>query len=152
MATLAELIAQYCADFGQDYPAIAARLNAATEVANPDAGKVTETVTPTPISLKALLSIVPPAEGATIYSKLPGFVDDLRNAIDNQDREYLGGLLNIAYAGGAISQQTAANLAPLLTATTTTTTTAPETIAGPSLAAAAGLGVVTERDVQAALN
>lgn len=150
--TLAELIKEYCADLGQDYPAIAARLNAPTEVQNPDAGKETTVITPTPITLKGLLAIVPPAEGATIYSKLPGFVDDLRNAIDNQDREYLGGLLNIAYAGGAISQQTAANLAPLLTATTTTTTTAPATIPGPSLAEAAKLGVVTAMGVQAALN
>lgn len=150
--TLAELIKDTCGDLGQDYPAIAGRLNAPTEVVNPDAGEVTTVTTPAPITLKGLLAIVPPAEGAAIYSKLPGFVDDLRNAIDNQDREYLGGLLNIAYAGGAISQQTAAGLAPLLTATVTATTTAPDTLPGPSLAEAAGLGVVTERDVQAALN
>ncbi len=152
MTTLAELIARHpeIAALRQNYPAIASALNAAKTIVNPDAGQTDTTTMPVPVTLKSLLSIVPPAEAAAIYSKLPGFVDDLRVAIDSQDREYLGSLLTIAVAGGAISAATADKLRPLLTATETVTNTAPATISGPSLAAAAGLGTVTASDVQAA--
>ncbi len=152
MATLRELIQQHAGNLGQNYAAIAAVLNAPTVVANPDAGKVTTDTVAVVITLKSLLAIVPPAEAAAIYSKLPGFVDDLRVAIDSQDREYLGSLLVIATVGGAISQATAAKLQPLLTATEAVTTIAPATIAGPSLAATQGLNTVTATDVQLVMN
>lgn len=150
MTTLAELIVTHCANM-TDYVAIAAVLNAPTTIDNPRAGEIDETVTPVAITLKGLLALVPAAEAAKIYG-LGGFVSDLKTAIDAGDREYMGYLLSVAVAGAAISAETAAALAPLLTATETTTTTQPATIAGLSLAQAAGLGTVTATQVQAALN
>ncbi len=148
---LAQLIADNpaIAAMGQQYPQMADALNAPTEVANKDAGKETTTTTPTPIMLKGVMALVPPAEGAKILER-PAFFDSLRDAIDANDREYLAYLLSVAVAGSYISANTAQALAPLLTATTTTTTTQPAKIPGPSIASAAGLGVVTAADVQAA--
>jgi hypothetical protein len=137
---LAELVAW------RVYPAIANALNEPTVIANPveAAPDVASDIT-----LKAIMAQVPPAEGAKIFG-LSGYVDNLRTAIDNDDRDYLGYLLQVALAAGAISAETAAKLAPMLTATTADPTWT-ATVAGPSLAAAAGLGVVTAADVQAAI-
>lgn len=144
MATLRELIAEHCPDL-TDYAAIAARLNATTSVENP----VKEpTLEPVPITLKTLLALVPATEAAKIYG-LGTFVTDLKVAIDDGDREYMGYLLSVAVAGAAISAETAGKLAPLLTATVEVAPDA--TIAGPSLAQVAGLGKVTAAQVQQAL-
>jgi len=150
MTTLRELIDLHCANM-TDYEQIAAILNAPTVIDNPRAGETDETVTPVAITLKGLLALVPAAEAAKIYG-LGGFVSDLKTAIDASDREYMAYLLSVAVAGAAISAETAAALAPLLTATETTTTTQPATIAGPSLAAAAGLGTVSSAQIQSVLN
>jgi hypothetical protein len=115
------------------YATLAATLNAPVTVANPTKEP---TVALAPITLKAMLS----------YTKLPGFVDDLRNAIDTQDREYLGKLLAIAVAGGAITAETAAKLAPLLSATTSTA--APATVDTPGIGATLGLPTLSAEDVQ----
>lgn len=143
--TLAELIAQHA--LTGTYPAIAALLNAPTVVANPvtEPGQVAADIT-----LKAVMAQVPPAEGAKVFA-LPSFVDNLKTAIDNDDREYLAYLLSVAVAATAISAATAAKLAPMLTATVADPTWTP-TIAGPSIAQAAGFGVVKAADVQAALH
>ncbi len=154
MSTLKELIEQHkdaLAAYGDDYEQIAALLNAPTVVANPAAGEKTETTTPTPITLKMLLALVPAAEAVKIYG-MGTFVDDLKTAIDAGDREYMAYLLSVAAAANAISAPTIAALTALLQATTTTETTQPDTIPGPSLASAAGLGRVSSADVQAALN
>jgi len=146
MSALSELITQHCAELGDNYPAIAERLNAATVVENPDKEPTTA---PVAITLKALLALVPAAEAAKIYG-LGTFVTDLKVAIDAGDREYMAYLLSVAVEGAAISAETAAALAPLLTATTSVAP--PATIAGPSLASAAGLGTVSAAEVQACLN
>ncbi len=149
MATLAQVIKANpsVAALRQNYPAIADALNAPTTITNPNAGKEAEITTPAAITLKGVMAIVPPAEGAKILER-PAFFDSLRDAIDANDREYLGYLLSVAVAGSYISANTAQALAPLLTATTTTTTTEPATVQGPSIAAAAGLGIVTAEQIQ----
>ena len=152
MTTLAELIAQHCADLGDNYTAIAARLNAPTTIDNPRAGETDETTTPVEITLKSVMAAVPVAEQVAIYKELPQLIPDLKAAIDGGDREYMAGLLQIAAAAQVISGDTIAALAALLAATDTTTTVQPATIAGPSLAQAAGLGTVTSAQVQAVMN
>lgn len=131
-----------------DYDAIAAKLNEPTVMANP------VTVAPqvaAPITLKGLMALVQPTEMVAVYQTLPAFVADLKSAIDNQDREYMAGLLVIAAAAGVIGAETQAALHGLLTATIADPAWTAE-VAGPSLAEAAGLGTVTAIDVQKALN
>ena len=146
MATLSELIAQHCADL-TDYEAIAARLNAPTTVPNPVAEAPP---VPHPPTLKEIYAIIPVAEAAAIYNK-PGLPADIRNAIDSGDPEYLAMMLAIVLEMQIISAQTATALAMLLQRTQPDPAWA-ATIAGPSLAAAAGLGTVTAAQVQGALN
>lgn len=151
MATLRELIAQHCADLGSDYPAIAARLNAPTEIDNPRAGEVeTTTVYPT-VTLPDVLAVVPSAERVKIRKDLPGFSEDVKGAIDSGNRDYMTTLIEDALTAQAISLQTATALSILL-APTEVESTQPDKIAGPSLAAAAGLGTVASAQVQAVLN
>lgn len=154
MMTLMQLIAEHASDLGDDYPAIAALLNAPTTIANPRAGEAGEIVTPVAITLDGLMALVPPAEAAAIYAKLPNLIANLQQAIDAGNRQWLGYLLQVAAdpTNGAISAQTAATLAPLLTATETVETVQPDTISGPSLAGAAGLAIVTAAQCQAVLN
>lgn len=145
--TLAELIAQHCADLGDDYPAIAARLNAPTTVANPvaEAPQV-----PHPPTLKEIYAAIPVVEAAAIYNKA-GLSADIRNAIDSGDGDYLAMMLAIVLELGIISAQTATALAMLLQRTQADPAWT-ATIAGPSIAAAAGFGTVTAAQVQAVLN
>lgn len=152
MTTLAELIAQHCADLGDDYQAIAARLNAPTTIANPRAGEVDTATELAPITLKSIMSTVPVAEQLAIYKSIPQLIPDLKAAIDAGDREYMAGLLQIAAADGSISAGAIAALTELLQATVTTETVQPATVAGPSLASAAGLGTITSAQVQSVLN
>ena len=126
----------------RQFAAIAAIINAPRTVPNPDT--MPRTV-PIRLTLKLVMGNVPAAEMVKAYS-LPGFVGDVKKAIDDQDREYLAVLLNIAVAAQAISIETAAKLQPLLIATETVTP--PETIDAPSLAEVLGIGVVTADDVQ----
>ena len=152
--TLAELIDQQGSasiDFAalmaaQDYPAIAATLNAPTVIDNP----VTEPATvPHPPTLKEIYAGIPVAEAAAIYNK-PGLSADIRNAIDSGDPEYLAMMLAIVLEMQIISAQTATALAMLLQRTQPDPTWT-ATIAGPSLAQAAGVGTVTAAQVQAVL-
>ncbi len=160
MTTLRQLIDQHCPNMG-DYEQIAAILNAPTTVDNPRAGEtdIETTATVVPITLKEVLAIVPSAERLKIRKQLPGYIDDVRRAIDANDADYMGVLIVDAATDGAISAETVAAFSALLaqteeerTVTTTTTTTQPATIAGPSLAAAAGLGTVTSARIQSVLN
>ncbi|MBP8291768.1 MAG: hypothetical protein KAX65_03275 [Caldilineaceae bacterium] len=146
MTTLAELIAAHANDLGDDYPAIAARLNAPTTIDNPQTEPATVAHPPT---LKDVLAIVPAAERVKIRA-LSGYVDDVRRAIDTQNALYMATLIEDALTAQAISAETAVALGALVQRTTTVTP--PATIAGPSLAAAAGLGTVTAAQVQAVLN
>ncbi len=147
MATLRQVIHANpsIAALKQNYPAIADALNAPTVVANP---VTSAPQVPINITLKAVMAQVPASEGVKIF-QLSGFVDNLKTAIDQDDRDYLGYLLQVALAANAISAGTAAKLVPMLTATEADPNYS-ATIAGESIAAAAGLGTVTAADVQAA--
>ena len=132
----------------QDYPAIADVLNAPTTIANPVA--VAPQV-PTQATLKQIMALVPAAEMVAVYKTMPQLIPDLRNAIDTGDRDYQAMLLTIAATATVISEATITKLQTLL-ATTQPDPAWSATVAGPSLAAAAGLGVVTPAMVQKALN
>ena len=147
MTTLRELIDQNCADLGDDYPAIAARLNAPTSEANPQTEPAQVAAPPT---LKEIYSLIPVAEAAAIYNKA-GLSADIRNAIDSGDPDYLQMMLAIVLEMDIISAQTATGLAMLLQRTMDDPTWS-DTIAGPSIAAAAGFGTITAAQVQAAMN
>lgn len=129
-----------------NYPAIADAGNQPTSEPNPEA----QGTVPAPVELKQVMALVPPAEMAKVY-RLPGFVDDLRRALDANDHEYMGTLMQIALADGAITAGTAAKLQPLLAATEPDPAWSP-TVPGPSAFAAAGFGVVSAADVQGALH
>ena len=151
--TLRELITQHAAP-GDTYEQIAAKLNAPTIVVNPRAGEIETTTVPTPITMDDITAIVPPEEAAIIYVKAPGLIANMQQAIDADNRGWLAYLLQTATSPeiGALSSGTVAALTELLQATTTTTETQPATLAGPSLAQAAGFGYVTSTMVQGALN
>ena len=131
----------------QRYSDIAVSLNLPSTVENPtkEAPQV-----PINITLKAVMAQVPVAEAVKIY-QLPGYVTDLKIAIDADDVEYLAYLLQVAVAAGAISEETAGKLAPMLTATVADPSYS-ATINGPSLAATYGFGVIEAANVQRALH
>lgn len=147
MTTLAELIAAHATDLGDDYPAIAARLNAPTSIDNP----VTEAPqVPHPPTLNEIYEAMPISEVAAIYNK-PGLSADIRNAIDSGVPEYLAMMLAIVVEMGIVGSDTALALAALLQRTRPDPSWS-ATIAGLSLAAAAGLGTITSAHVQAVMN
>ena len=148
MTTLKQLIKTHAAGLGDDYEAIAAKLNAPTTIPNPVA--VAPQV-PAPITLKQVMALIPPAEMVAAYKQMPQLIPDLRNAIDNRDRDYMFVLLTIAATGTIISAATVAKLQPLLAATVPDPNWT-ATIAGPSLAEAEGLKFVTAAMVQRATN
>ncbi len=128
-----------------NYPAVAEALNAAPMVDNPTPrGRV-----PAPVMLKQVMGLVPAAEMAKVY-RFPGFIDDLRRALDSNDHEYLGVLLQIALADTAITQATAAQLQPLLTAQVDDPAWAAQVPGQPRWQAAGLAGPVDAAQVQAA--
>jgi len=148
MATLKQLITANSTGITGNYEAIAARLNAPTTIANP------VTVAPqvaAPVTLKQIMALVPAAEMVQVYKVMPQLIPDLRNAIDNNDRDYMAALLTIAATATVISAATVAKLQTVLTATVPDPTWS-ATVAGPSLASAAGFGTVTPAMVQEELN
>lgn len=148
MATLKQLIMANSTGITGNYEAIAAKLNAPTSIANP------VTAAPqvaAPVSLKQVMALVPAAEMVQVYKVMPQLIPDLRNAIDNNDREYMAVLLTIAATSTVISAATVTKLQTLLGSTAPDPTWS-ATVAGPSLAAAAGLGTVTAAMVQRELN
>lgn len=148
MATLQQVIKAHptIAALRQNYPAIADALNAPTVQANLDAGKVTQV--PAPVTREDIIAAVAPADAWIIYSTAGGLKEDLFAAIDTDNHAWLTYLLSVAIASGKMSASTVTNLQALLVRATQST--APATIAGPSIAAAAGLGVVSASDVQTA--
>ena len=148
MATLKQLITANSTGITGNYEAIAARLNAPTSIANPV--KVAPQVAAS-IALKQIMALVPAAEMVQVYKVMPQLIPDLRNAIDNNDRDYMAVLLTIAATATVISAATVAKLQTLLGATVADPTWS-ATVAGPSLASAAGFGVITPAMVQAAVN
>jgi hypothetical protein len=86
-----------------------------------------------------------------VYNVLPQLIPDLRNAIDNNDRDYMAVLLTIAATATVISAATVTKLQAVLTATVPDPSWS-ATVAGPSLASAAGFGTVTAAMVQKELN
>ena len=148
MATLKQLIAANSTGITGNYEAIAARLNAPTTIANPVAAAPQVAA---PVSLKQVMALVPAAEMVQVYKQMPQLIPDLRNAIDNNDREYMAVLLTIAATATVISAGTVAKLQTLLGATEPDPAWT-ATVAGPSLASAAGFGVITPAMVQAAVN
>ena len=148
MTTLKQLIAQHATNLGDNYQAIAEKLNAPTSMANPVA---TAPQVAAPIALKQVMALVPAAEMVQVYKVMPQLIPDLRNAIDNNDRDYMAVLLTIAATATVISAATVAKLQTLLGATVADPTWS-ATVAGPSLASAAGFGVITPAMVQAAVN
>ena len=148
MTTLKQLIAQHATNLGDNYQAIADKLNAPTTIVNPVAAAPQVAA---PVSLKQVMALVPAAEMVQVYKIMPQLIPDLRNAIDNNDREYMAVLLTIAATSTVISAATVTKLQTLLGSTVPDPTWS-ATVAGPSLAAAAGLGVITAAMVQRELN
>ncbi len=148
MTTLKQLIAQHATNLGDNYQAIADKLNAPTTIVNPVAAAPQVAA---PVSLKQVMALVPATEMVQVYKQLPQLIPDLRNAIDNNDREYMAVLLTIAATSTVISAATVTKLQTLLGSTVPDPTWS-ATVAGPSLAAAAGLGTVTAAMVQKELN
>jgi hypothetical protein len=143
MATLREVLDSTPELAGLTYPEAAAWLNAAPEVPNPQP----QGTVPAPVTLAQVMALVPDAEAAKCY-RLPGLIEDMRRAMDGNNHAWLGKLLGIALADGAITQATAAQLQPLLTATVPDPAWA-ATVPGPARWAALGLsGPVSAADVQ----
>lgn len=145
---LKTLIKTHAANLGDNYQAIADKLNAPTTIANSVAAAPQVAA---PVSLKQVMALVPAAEMVQVYKVMPQLIPDLRNAIDNNDREYMAVLLTIAATSTVISAATVTKLQTLLGSTVPDPTWS-ATVAGPSLAAAAGLGTVTAAMVQRELN
>jgi hypothetical protein len=143
---LKDLIQAHCADLGDNYEAIAARLNAPSAISNPEPEPAIVPHSPT---LKEVLAVVPATERLAIRKRLPGFVDDVRRAIDTGDADYMAVLIQDAAVDGAIGAETVQALSGLV-ARTQPDPTWTAMVAGPSIAAHAGLGTVTARMVQAA--
>lgn len=155
--TLKELLTQHAdtlQNYGEDYEQIAAYLNAATVLDNPNAGQESTTETDAPITMDDITALVPPNEAAVIYVKAQGLIANMQQAIDAGNRAWLGYLLQTAASPtiGALSADTITALTGLLGKKVQQVTVQPATIPGPSLAATAGLGVVTSMQVQEAMN
>lgn len=148
MATLKQLIAANSTGITGNYEAIAAKLNAPTTIVNPVA---TAPQVASPVSLKQVMALVPATEMVQVYKQLPQLIPDLKSAIDTNDRDYMAVLLTIAATSTVISAATVTKLQTLLGSTVPDPTWS-ATVAGPSLASAAGLGTVTAAMVQRELN
>ena len=145
---LKTLIKTHAANLGDNYQAIADKLNAPTTIVNPVAAAPQVA---SQVSLKQVMSLVPATEMVQVYKVMPQLIPDLRNAIDNNDRDYMAVLLTIAATSTVISAATVTKLQTLLGSTVPDPTWS-ATVAGPSLASAAGLGTVTAAMVQRELN
>jgi hypothetical protein len=151
-ATLRALITQHCAALAaiENYPAIADALNAPTAVANPVKGapKV-----PKPLTLYDVFQAVAAAAPADLAKSkdIPDWmIDRAELAMQQEDRGAMANwLVSIGAAAGLTKAATDALAALLLLTIDDPTWTA--TVAGPSLAQTAGLGVLTPAHVQAAL-
>lgn len=147
--TLRELIEQekaQLAQFGDNYEAIAAALNAPTTVDNPN---TTPYEVANPPTLLEIYELVGDDTAAALYDHAT-LSADIRNAIDSGNQAYIQMMMRIAIKRGVLTLDQAQAVGDLLQRTQTVTP--PATIAGPSLAAAAGLGTVSSAQIQQAMN
>jgi hypothetical protein len=156
MDTLKQLIAEHAEslkNYGDNYVQIAAHLNAATSIDNPNAGQEQTTEVDAPITMDDVTALVPPEEAAIIYVKAQGLIANMQQAIDANNRVWLTYLLQTAASPtiGALSANTITALTGLLGKKVQQVTVQPDKVSGPSLASSAGLGVVTTMQVQEAM-
>lgn len=129
----------------QDYPALAALLNARATLPN----ATVQALIPKRLSLGDLLAAVSPQEALAVMS-LPNLPERTERAADANDRSTLATLVGLLAQAGELSPQSVQALSALMQQTEPDPTWQAE-IAGQSRAEALGLGVVSERDVQGAL-
>ena len=156
MTTLKQLVTQHCADLGTDYEAIAQRLNAQPTIDNPDAAEQVLR----PLSLEDVFGVIASLDNAeTEMPKLANLPDwAYRGAVAAMDERNSTSITNwlvtvskiCGFAPSTVQAMATAQAA--LMAATIDDPTWSATIAGPSPAAAAGLGTVTAAAVQAAVN
>lgn len=127
----------------QDYAGLAAEMNTATAVQNPEA----QQDKPKRHALLELFGAVQPSEALAIYN-VPDLKADLSRAADSNDTAAIAAYFQLIVGAGLLSVESQAAVAALL-AETEPDPIWTATIAGPSLAAAAGLPVVRPADVQA---
>lgn len=128
---------------GQDYPAIAAALNARPQVENP----AERQRTPKAFTINDVFQAITPVEALDLY-KIPNFRQDVERALVQNDRVGIQNYMLIA--SGLLSAESQLALGALLVAEEDDPTWQ-ATVAGDSLAMERGWGRVTEHDVQAAL-
>lgn len=133
------------AALGQDYPAIAAAMNARPMVDNPqtEAAQVPKRLTMTDI-----FTAITPTEARALYG-IPGFRNDVERAVEAGDRAAMQ--MYIAIAGDDLSANSIAALASLLTETENDPAWSAQ-IPGQSRATALGVAPVRATDVQEAMN
>lgn len=149
MATLKELIDLHC-DGVEGYSEIAAILNAPTVVPNPRAGEVDTYTVIAPITMDAIIEVVPTGEAAAIYTKAPNLIVNMQEAINANNMNWLEYLLGVAVDEkvGAISQETALKLLALLEKIETIEVIQPDVLPGPSIAEVNGVKYVTPEKIQ----
>jgi hypothetical protein len=124
----------------QAYAEVAAALNApGAALPNPAA----QADVPVPVTWQMVVKALRPAEVLAVY-QVPGLREDFTAALAEGDAELVA--LYQAILGEMVSAGSAAAVAGLFGRTQPDPTWTP-TVAGPSLAAAAGLGWVTAQDV-----
>ncbi|MGB2787964.1 MAG: hypothetical protein WBC13_01395 [Dokdonella sp.] len=157
MTTLKELIAAHASDLGDSYDEIAKRLNEQPEIDNP----VTEApAVPRPLSLEDVFGVIAGLANAETempkLAKLPTWAYDgaVRAMNERNSTSITNWLVTVAKICGfeAATVQAMATAQAALMAATIDDPTYSATIAGQSLAQAAGLGTITAAAVQAALN
>ena len=150
MATLAQVIKANAPikALGQNYPAIAAALNAPTTVANPvtKAPKVGRSITL--LDIFGTIAAAAPADLAKAGSIPDWMIDRAESAMQENDRVAMANWLVSIGATIGLSQAGKDALNALLSATVDDPNWS-ATVAGPSIAQAAGLGTVTAEQVQA---
>lgn len=144
LATLAaEIQTGAYADLGDNYPAIAARLNAQPEIPNPEP----HGMTPLCVTYTDILGCLTPDERLTLYER-GGLVAELQACCTRERQSELPQVLTVAQPLWCAATQQA------IVALLTTTEPDPDwqpMIAGPSRAQQIGLPVVRDMDVQSVM-
>lgn len=134
---------------GQDYPKHAEDLNAPTVIPNP---VTVAPQVPMPISMLHVFEAIKAAKPTDLAKAMaiPDWIaQDAKAAMAANDRLGMANYLETIGYGAGLAPESIAALTALLGRTIPDPTWT-ATVAGPSIAAAAGLGVVTAADVQAA--
>jgi hypothetical protein len=130
-------------ELGQDYPAIAAALNARPMIENPTARQIV----PKTFTINDVFHAITPVEALELY-KIPNFRQDVERALAQHDMTGIQNYMMIA--SSLLSPESLGKLGTLMVATEDDPNWQ-ATIAGDSIAMVNGWGRVTEHDVQAAL-